>query len=406
MTQEITEISISKLVLWTENPRDRINTELSDQDIANRAISKDGRSRWALEKLFEKMGKRFDQSEIPTVCYIEGKPVVYDGNRRVLIGKLIHGHVQVSGCPDFSNFDFPDKIPCNVCDKKTALEHVDRKHADSGSWKPLERDIFKHIHMEEDKSAFLVIDEKTGVISNNPMLNQRFVKEEIFDKTTLHKLGFSVENDVLKHRYKNEGDGESVIEKIIELVKNKEVTTRKNRGEIENVLKKNKIIRLILARKKNKFTPVSEKFYQKTTSKKTAISFGKHHELFGKKRILQTGSVNNIYSDLLKLYKERDKKGYSQDFPALIRMGLRLLCEVAFDKDWDNFIKENFDDAKQKLKADEKNTLHTQNVAKTKIVSLLHSGAHDYTASNNLEQTVAISLIIGELLEYKHGKNP
>ena len=187
MSQEIKEIYLKDLVLWTENPRDPVDVNSSDQDIADRSIH-DGRSRWSIKKLFAKMGPRFDQSEIPTVAYVEEKPVVYDGNRRILIGKIINGFVSVNSDIDFSQFDFPTIIPCNVCDIQTALEHVDRKHGDSGSWKPLERDIFKHKHMKEKKSPFLVIEEQTGFVSNNSELNQGFVKDEIFDSTNLHKM--------------------------------------------------------------------------------------------------------------------------------------------------------------------------------------------------------------------------
>ena len=84
---------------------------------------------------------------------------------------------------------------------------------------------------------------------------------------------------------------------------------------------------------------------------------------------------------------------------------MRLLCEIAFGNRWGNHLKNRFDAAKGKLTTDEKNTLHSQSVNKGKIVSLLQSGAHGYTASNNLEQTIAISLIIGILLEESHGKN-
>ena len=172
MSQEIKNIAIKDLGLWTENPRDPIYQRASDQEIANRAINSDKRSKWSLKKLFNTMGKRFDKSEIPTVAYIDKKPIVFDGNRRVLIGKIIHGCVQVENTPDFSNFEFPETIPCNVCDKKTALEHVDRKHSESGSWSPLERDIFKHNEMKEPKSPFLIVEESTRLISNHPELNQ------------------------------------------------------------------------------------------------------------------------------------------------------------------------------------------------------------------------------------------
>ena len=404
MSQKIKDIAIKDLGLWTENPRDRIDPGASDQEIADRAINRDKKSKWSLKNLFNTMGPRFDQSEIPTVAYIDEKPIVFDGNRRVLIGKIIHGCVQVKNTPDFQNFEFPETIPCNVCDKKTALEHVDRKHSESGGWSPLERDIFKHNAMKELKSPFLIIEESTQLISNNPELNKGFVKDEIFDQTNLHKLGFSTNNGVLKHAYQNQESAQSILDKVIEFIVNKKITTRKNRGEIEKLLKNDKTTKTILKNKGNNYTLFNSIGLQQKAHRKTPISKVKNHDLFGKKLSLKAGTVNNLYSDLLKLCKGREKN-YSEDFPKIIRMGMRLLCEVAYKKKWTNHLKDNFDDAKKNLNTDEKNTLHSQSVEKGKIVSLLQSGGHGYTASNNIEQTIAISLIVGILLENSHGKN-
>ena len=401
MSQKIKEIDLKDLVLWTENPRDPVDINLSDQDIADRSISSDGRSRWNLRNLFKTMGSRFDQSEIPTVAYVKRKPVVYDGNRRVLIGKIVNKLVLISDEIDFSGFDFPATIPCNVCDIPTALEHVDRKHAESGSWKPLERDIFKNKHMKKKKSSFLIIEEKTGLISRHPELNQRFVRDEIFAPTNLHKIGFSTNNDKLQSCYEKKNDAEYVLKKIINLVNAKEITTRKNRGKITELLGKK-----ALSKKGDKFKNFSLKNSPATVNqKKTRITTVKGHNLFGDKLFLKTGSVNNIYSDLLKLYKEKDKQGYSEDFPMLIRMGIRLLCELAFEDKWDHKIRDDFGLAKKNLSKDEKTTLSSQGVNKEKIIELLQTGAHANTTTRNMEQTIAISLVIGKLLEREHGKN-
>ena len=39
MTQNIEYIKIQDLVLWTENPRDPINKDAEDQEIADRAMN-------------------------------------------------------------------------------------------------------------------------------------------------------------------------------------------------------------------------------------------------------------------------------------------------------------------------------------------------------------------------------
>ena len=404
MSQEIKYLNIRDLVLWTENPRDPINVNASDQDVADRAINTDGRDSWSLVKLYKRMGKRFDHSEIPTVAYVEGRPVVYDGNRRVLIGKIIHNCVKVQdGEVDFSGFDFPEEIPCNVCDQQTALEHVDRKHGEGGSWKPLERDIFKHKHMREAKSPFLVIEDATDIISNNPELNQRFVKDEIFDATTLHKIGFSTTGGELKTKYQNSQDAMNLLNHIAYLARAKEITTRKNRGNVVKLLPEE-----MLNKQSNDFFDFSSVTSQSSQSPahKTRITKGKEHMLFGEKLFLRPGAVNNLYSDLLRLYK--DKQKYSEDFPMLIRMALRLLVEIAADdigESRDELIENNYKNARQLLSKDEKTTLSSQSVSdESKLIHLLQAGAHGYTASNNLEQAVAMSLIIGKILVLTHGK--
>ncbi len=64
----------------------------------------------------------------------------------------------------------------------------------------------------------------------------------------------------------------------------------------------------------------------------------------------------------------------------------------------------NFKAAKATLSSDAKTTLNTQNVSESTITPLLHIGAHNYRAGNNLEQTVAVSVILGALLQITHGK--
>ena len=131
MSQEIKYIKIKDLVLWTENPRDPISPDASDQDVVNRALlNSDGT--WDIEKLAKNMGEFYDFSELPTVVYEDGKPIVYDGNRRIILGKIYHGFVGSNTKID-SLPEFPSEIPCNVCDKKTALKSILRKHGDSGS---------------------------------------------------------------------------------------------------------------------------------------------------------------------------------------------------------------------------------------------------------------------------------
>src|SRR5690606_6144183 len=130
---------------------------------------------------------------------------------------------------------FPEKIPCNVCTKKIALKNVYRKHSDSGSWQPLERDVFVHKFMGQEKSAFLILEEDTGIISNNPHLNQRFVKEEILKEDILKSMGFFIKEGRLNSVH-DDNDARTILTDLSNKVKTKTISTRENRGKVIEVL--------------------------------------------------------------------------------------------------------------------------------------------------------------------------
>lgn len=89
-------------------------------------------------------------------------------------------------------------------------------------------------------------------------------------------------------------------------------------------------------------------------------------------------------------------------------MSLRLLVETAAKEDnnkgLDKYINTHFANAKKGLDQDIKTTLSNQNVSEKSIVQLLHTGAHNYQSSNNIEQTIALSIIIGSIVSISHGK--
>ncbi len=411
MDQEVKMIDIRDLVLWTENPRDPIDADATDQDIADIAFE-DGQSKWSLSKLAKEMGSYYDFSELPTVVYHNKKPVVYDGNRRIILAKIKHGFVKV---PDKSNIqlpDFPNEIPCNVCKEKIALNNVYRKHADTGSWLPLKRDIFLYKFMGKEKSSFLILDEETRIISANPHLNQRFVKDEIFKEDALKRMGFYIKNGNL-YSVHNSDDSKVILSDISRKIKKKEITTRKNRGKVievldpasqklieqnkDNIPKKHNIV----------FSESTNKSKKQRQSRRTPK---KNLDLFGGKLYLNIGEVSNLYRDLVDLYQFYidGRRRLSNTFPSLIRMGLRLLCETAAkDKRMklDNYIQNNFDEAKNQLNQDKKTTLANQNISKSSIIQLLHTGAHSYQSSSNIEQTIALSIIVGKIIALTHGKD-
>jgi hypothetical protein len=233
MRQEVKYIAIKNLVLWTENPRDPINPSSTDQDIVDRVFANN--SKWTIDKLSREMGDFYDFSELPTVVFHEDKPVVYDGNRRIVLGKIKLGYVNTTQPVNFPIPTFPEEIPCNVCDEETALKNIYRKHSDSGSWQPLERDIFLYKFMKQDKSPFLILEEETKLISANPHLNQRFVKEEILKPEMLGKMGFYLKDGNLLSVHSSK-EATEILNDISNKVQNKTISTRKNRGNIVDVL--------------------------------------------------------------------------------------------------------------------------------------------------------------------------
>ncbi|WP_297338432.1 hypothetical protein [Algoriphagus sp.] len=411
MEQEVKYINIKDLVLWTENPRDPIDANASDQDIVDRALD-DGLLKWTLPKLAKEMGDYYDFSELPTVVFYGKKPVVYDGNRRIILGKIKHGLVTVPSGTRIRIPDFPEEIPCNVCSKKIALNNVLRKHGNSGSWKPLERDLFLHKFLGEEKSSFLILEEDTGIISSNPHLNQGFVKDEIFKDSMMQNLGFSINNGKLNSVHSNE-EAFVLLTDISNKVKTKVIDTRRKRGKIIEVLDPSSQ-QLIDQNKNNKSHLSKIKFDSKKEVKKPQRQSKRtpksNTEFFGGKLYLRMGEVSNLYRDIVDLYQFYFSKKHelSQTFPGLIRMSLRLLCETAAKEDnnkkFENYLKGHFPIAKKDLDKDIKTTLSNHNVNENSIVQLLHTGAHNYQSSNNIEQTIAMSIIIGSILTISHGK--
>ena len=410
-SQEIQIIKIEDLVLWTENPRDPISPDSNDQDVADKAFA-DVDGRWNLKKLISDMGEYYDYSELPIVVYDKGKPVVYDGNRRILLGKIKKDLITVPTDIDLDIAkisDFPDELPCNVCSQEIALKSVCRKHSDIGSWDVLGRDIFMHKYMRESKSIFLVVDEYTGLISGNPALNKRFVKDEIFTDSVLAQLGFKVEDGVLKSNLSADGQ-KRVLEDLKEKIINKTLSTRKNRYNVRETLDETSK-RIIDSSKDNPFVDVSA--YDKTqpsgsttkTPRKTKRTQKK--DVFGDAIELKSGNVNDLYRDILSIaeYYLVNKDKLSNKFPALLRMSLRLLVETAASEDnkkIDQYINTYFDNAKDFLSKDEKTTLSNNNVTKNSLSQLLNTGAHNYSDSLSYDKAYAMSLIVGKMLSISH----
>ncbi|MDR3706422.1 MAG: hypothetical protein P4L28_11015 [Paludibacteraceae bacterium] len=416
MSQKIENINLTDLVLWTENPRDPIDENASDQDVVDRAIL-DKKTKWTLQKLAKEMGEFYDFSELPTVVYHGNKPIVYDGNRRIILGKIKHNLVSLNNQKMIDIPDIPNTIPCNVCSKDVALKNVYRKHADSGSWDPLERDIFLHKFMGEKKSNFLLFEENTGgFISSNTSMNQRFVKEEILNEKNLETLGFSFKDGELLSKHSNK-EILIILKDLTEKIENKTLSTRNNRGEVINSLD-TRVRNLIDSKNNNAYTKVniSENKFEaendgsKQVRKTRRIDNSNKIAFFGNDLYLKAGDVNNLYRDIsaLNAYYCSNKSSLSNSFPAIIRMSLRLLSESAAKDNnlgLSQYIAKNFEAAKKNLSQEEKTLLSVINVNEKSLIQLLNTGAHDYAAGKIYEQTIAISLILGAILSITHKKN-
>lgn len=412
MSQKVILLKLKDLVLWTENPRDPIDETATDQDIVDRALA-NKKSTWNLTQLAKNMGRHYDFSELPTVVFHGNKPVVYDGNRRMVLGKIHHGHVSVKDFDTSVLPTFPDEIPCNVCSAAIALENVWRKHAETGSWRPLERDIFLHKHMGEKKSVFLLMDETTGIVSANDHLNQRFVKDEVLREENLNKLGISFIDGTLHSKHSHTETTE-LLDDISRKVATKVITTRKNRGNVLGSLDPDSQ-QVVEKNKKQKAKPVAlDRVEEKDSKVKSAPRQSKRVQkkatpFFGGTLYLRNGDVSNLYRDIsdLHAFHEKNKAALSNVFPVLIRMALRLLCETAAkecQQDLASYVRSGFQEAKSCLDQDTKTTLSNYNVTANSLVRLLHTGAHNYTASADAQQTLAISIILGAILTRSHGK--
>lgn len=422
MSQEIRHIQVKDLILWSENPREQISSGASNQDIVDRALE-DKHKKWKLQELAVSMGDSYDLSELPTVVYKDDKPIVYDGNRRVILAllhlKLVDSHEYSVETPQV-----PAILPCNVCDEETALNNVYRKHALRGSWNVIERDAFVHYNMGKEKSFFLTLDEALdGYISRNGVLNRVFVKEEVLNDRTLTSIGIKINAGKLQSQHSKE-ELLLILSDILSCVRDKKISTRNSRRNLLDVLSPN-VRDMIVTNQGNdyqiievKSPPVNKDAIEHNATDagskpRTRRVKGAELQYFGGSLSLKTGEVNNMYRDMESLvqYYCKHKHKLSDGFPALLRMGFRLICETAANDEKETkkdpvgtYVNKYFDDAKKMLSYDEKTFLSSQNVKKESITQLLHTGAHNYSSSKAPEQGKAISIILGKMLLLSHGK--
>lgn len=189
------------------------------------------------------------------------------------------------------------------------------------------------------------------------------------------------------------------------------MSTRNNRGKVIERLGPSSI--QLIEQNKNKVPHQSNLNFANTDSeqskRQSRRTSKKENELFGGKLYLRMGEVSDLYRDIGDLYVFyiNNKDHLSQTFPGMIRMSLRLLSEsAALDdkKDLPTYFKCHYASAKATLDSDIKTTLSNLGVSEGSIIQLLHTGAHKYQSSKNLDQTIAMSIIIGAVITITHGQ--
>lgn len=426
--QKIVDIPVADLNLWTENPRDPIEVECTDFEIISRAIS-ESKNKWNLQKLIKEMGEFYDMSELPTVVIIDKEYVVYDGNRRMAVLKYLQNKELYEDLEGSLYFDEEPtelrnltNIPCNVCDIDTALINIERKHTNSGDWGRLERDYFILKHLNKEQSHFISLDEQTGIVTDNPKMNKRFVKDEILTKENLAEIGFHYDKNQFISNYPK-ATSKKIVEAIVSLVNDGIVSTRKNRKKLKEPLlttfpdlkktikayDKSKKSQPLVYQKEN--VGLKKK---KSTPRKTPKS-KENETLFGKTLVLKTGKVNDLYRAILNIYEKNDK---DPKILPIIGMSMRLITEVAarvyFDENdptksskdqlYNDFLKIAKTD--MSLKQESKNYLSLTNDwldSSNKIEAVLAKYAHGNIPISR-DGILKSSFVIGEILEHYYKK--
>lgn len=397
---------LADLQLWTENPRDPVDSGWTNQQIVEKALE-DAEGAWKLPSMLSAMGARYDFSELPTVCFEGDKPIVWDGNRRVAIGMLKHGIIPpIAGLSQakLDEIDFPDTIPCNVCSKDVAVDNVLRKHRAVGSWKPLNRDRFIEEHKGET-SFFLTVEDATGLITNNPVMNQGFVKNEILTKAKLSQVGLDFDDDGNLVTNFSDSEREAVFQRMVALVRDGKLSTREKRGELYKSLVGDPTILGIFD--SHNLTPSGRR-----TRKRTSAD---PYPIFGKALNIWQDEVWNQYLATEAVYKKLSKEiqqDNNREYTAIVRMAMRLLVELAAIKKYgdgtkrqisDNIkklIDEHYSEAKGQLDDEEKHLVRDNAVNSNQaLLQQLQSGAHHHIASGSHDKLLAISALVGRILE-------
>lgn len=403
--QQVEYIPLDDLVLWTENPRDPLDGDYTNDDVIRRATDGRNDKQWQLSKLSKEMGDRFDLSELPTVCRIDDGPKyrVYDGNRRVILAMLRKAGLTTEGQQQLVPPDFPDPIPCNVCDEETALENVERKHRGNGSWKQYERDRFMFDYRGGPKTVLIRLEELVEAVADK-LDNELNTRNARNDPASV--LPGELMDRIREARHRRPA-GEKADGRERELPSdNSEPPSQSHGGPgRDDVLRPDTSGTL-------PHTDASARRRRGRTRQVKPASIPVFGNPSGLR--LQTGDVNNMYRTLEELWNMYARGGMrnAAAFVPIFRMGLRLLIDTAAMErcgGLDRYVGEYAGEAKKRLRqaansADLVTFMRNQAVSPENLLRLLQNGAHAYTSTGNKEQALAMSILIGEMLSISHGR--
>ena len=350
--QVIITIPLSKLRLWTENPRDPVDNSLSDSEIIQRAIANDSNN-WNLDSLIYQMGKRYHFNEIPVVVENDdGTFTVYDGNRRVALLKCIQDpYLCQEAFHRLGVFEVEPELqkltamPCNVCTREIALEIVERIHRSSSKWGKLQYEQFLHNFRGQPKGPLMLLDEASGgLVTNNRKLNEEYVENRLLTESNLNKIGFAVRDNELVTNH--EPDVALKILNDIAQVRIRDLSAaRKNPGKLKEALielnpekyanispfdEKGPIVRLSGKDIRNQGEDDSDTrgIHDSKPKRKKPVN-KKEHLLFGGTLRPKGNRTNELYraiDDIYRRYLSSPEK--RSHYLPVVAFSLRLLLEI------------------------------------------------------------------------------
>ncbi|MCL2137388.1 MAG: hypothetical protein FWH40_07745 [Coriobacteriia bacterium] len=344
MIENIIDISLSELHLWTENPRDPIDFEATDEQIIIRAI--ESNKNWDLDKMLNEMGDFYDYSELPIVVEEDNRYVVYDGNRRIAVMKCLQNEnlysIVTGKLPLFSKLGGgltrQLEISCAVYDRETALKCIERKHRGSTRWGSLEYEYFQNIHRGQPKGILILFEEASGgLVSNNPKLNEEYVQNRLLTERNLNDVGLAVIEGRIETSH-SENTTRELFQAISDIRTEGISDARKNAGQLRKALEELDPAFRNLPKFDVNGThhpvehshPVYNVETRNTKLARRTPATSKNEKLFGGTLELVTGRTNDMYRaicDIYTLYEKNADKN-SHILPILC-MSMRLLFETA-----------------------------------------------------------------------------